>query len=48
MSLLKESRKTVEEELKVQSATLVQNQEEAVQQRDESNAVLRCVLDTWI
>ncbi|XP_008305394.1 centrosomal protein of 135 kDa isoform X3 [Cynoglossus semilaevis] len=41
VSLLKESRKTVEEELKVQSATLVQNQEEAVQQRDESNAVLR-------
>ncbi|XP_023248985.1 centrosomal protein of 135 kDa isoform X2 [Seriola lalandi dorsalis] len=37
--LLKESREAVEEELKVRSAALVQNAEEAAQQRAECNAL---------
>ncbi|XP_071343000.1 centrosomal protein of 135 kDa isoform X2 [Trachinotus anak] len=37
--LLKESREAVQEELKVRSAALVQNAEEAAQQRAESNAL---------
>lgn len=39
MCLLKESKEAVEEELKVQSAAMVQNAGEAAQQRAESNAL---------
>lgn len=41
--LLKEGKEAVEEELKARSTVMVQNAEEAVQQRAESNA-LRFVL----